>query len=112
MEAVLIGFNKLLVPWLKACDIKPQIGVYVDNQPVVAQLNRKMQAHWQSARGLSSATAEVRLQLIEDLIETCKMDVSFLYVPSEENLADALTRIPDFLMLPKPEVRRFEPIFF
>jgi hypothetical protein len=58
------------------------------------QLQRKQNAHWKSARGLTSATSEVRLQLIEDLIQMQNLDVTFEYVESEKNLADPLTRIP------------------
>jgi hypothetical protein len=61
------------------------------------QLLRKQQEHWISSKGLSQATAEVRLQLIEDTLKTANCTTEVAYVESAKNPADSLTRFPDYI---------------
>jgi hypothetical protein len=82
---------------LKVAGGSRKLVVCVDNAPVVGQLNRKKNNHWKSAHGLMSASSEMRLQMIEDIIELYRLEVDFVLVKSEDNYADELTRFPDFL---------------
>jgi hypothetical protein len=111
LESVLVSFNKLLLPWLHVAGGNRKVIVRIDNKPVLGQLQRKQQAHWSSAKGLGSACAEIRLQLIEDLIQLKGLDVEFRYVPSCENLADCLTRIPSELMWKIEKLPRTVKVF-
>ncbi|KAF4646635.1 hypothetical protein FOL47_005875, partial [Perkinsus chesapeaki] len=60
LEAALKGLNNVVVPWLRALNIKEgkKLLVYVDNKPVLGQLTRKQSKHWVSSKGLASGAAE------------------------------------------------------
>ncbi|KAF4721489.1 hypothetical protein FOZ63_024998, partial [Perkinsus olseni] len=79
LEAALKGLNNVVVPWLRALGIKhgKKITMYVDNKPVLGQLSRKQAKHWVASKGLASGAAE--------------------YIESEQNPADKLSRIPNYL---------------
>ena len=96
LEAVLKGLN-LVVSYWRALKITGQkkLRIAVDNTPTMYQLMRKQQEHWISSRGLTQGTAEVRLQIIEDTLATANCEIEVIYVKSEENPADSLTRFPD-----------------
>ena len=48
--------------------------------------------------GLQQVLVERRLQIIEDLVATSDMIVKVVWVPSKQNLADQLTRVPERYM--------------
>jgi transposase InsO family protein len=50
-----------------------------------------------ASRGLGSATAEFRLQTLEETLSLYKVEVKYEYVVSEENPADELTKFPPFI---------------
>jgi transposase InsO family protein/predicted aspartyl protease len=105
LEAVIKGIAEV-------CKVKRALGIrntlelrlMCDNKSVVAWLQRKCNRHWCAAKGDTSEAIEGRLQLLEDTIEAAKVNLDVQYVPSEENLADLLSRIPEYLIPPKTAV--------
>ena len=102
LEAIIRGMNSLLIGWIRALNIKKtdklSVEIYCDNKPVLGQLARKNTDHWQSAKGYCQAATEARLQMIEEVICLYNLNVSFQYVETSKNPADALTRFPSYLM--------------
>ncbi len=106
LEAVLRGMNALLIPWMRATGLLKgvKVTVFVDNMPTLGQLRRKQGEHWTSAKGLTSAASEARLQMIEDLVSLYEIQVTYEYVESGNNPADELTRVPIYLQ-PSKEMK-------
>ena len=45
-------------------------------------------------KGLSEVLVQRRVQIVEDIVNTCGLDVDIKWVPTADNLADGLTRVP------------------
>jgi transposase InsO family protein len=109
LEAVVKSINSLVLPWMRALDLKSiHLKLYVDNQPVVGQINRRHAAHSVRPSGYTQGVAEARLQTIEELIQLYSIELDCQYVPSAENKADHLTRIPAFLV--DPELKGYSEV--
>lgn len=89
LDAVIRGLN-LAANW----GVKKLI-VVTDSQTVYGWLRSLLgDVKRVRATGLNQVLVERRLQIVDDLISTTQMDVSVDWVPSQDNLADRLTRVP------------------
>jgi len=89
LEAVLKGLN-LAIAWkLKAIEIK------CDSQSVCNWLRSALEGEGKvKSHGMGEALVRRRLQVLKDTVEECELKVRVCYVPSCQNKADILTRVP------------------
>ena len=72
-----------------------------DNKSVVSWLTRAKERHWTSIKGLNAKVIEKTLLQIADDCKALKLRLEVELIPSEQNLSDPLSRIPDFLKAPE-----------
>jgi transposase InsO family protein len=61
-------------------------------------------------KGLGEALARRRLSLIRDVASECGLELSAILVPSHENKADALTRVPQHWLRPQSHCAAAAPV--
>ena len=93
LEAVVDGLN-LATRW-KVTNLQ----LYVDSEVVKRWLSKCVNNEPVHSAGQSKILVERRLSIITDLLKEFSMKLSVNYIPSKENPADALTRIPSFFNL-------------
>ena len=77
------------------------INLKCDSKSVVAWLKRAQERHWTSIKGLSAKVIEKQLLAISDDCSALGIKLQVDLIPSEGNLADPLSRVPDFLRGPE-----------
>lgn len=99
MDAVLKGVN-LPVKW----DLK-EIEVRTDSAMVAGWLRSLLSAEKRiRTKGASEMIVKRRLGILQELMEVCDLKLNAVFVPSEKNKADALTRVKKaWLGVPKEE---------
>ena len=83
------------------------INLKCDSKSVVAWLKRAQERHWTSIKGLSAKVIEKQLLAISDDCQALGIKLQVDLIPSEANLADPLSRVPDFLRGPE---QPFDPL--
>jgi hypothetical protein len=80
------------------------IKVMCDNQSAIAWLKNADARNWKVIKGLSAKVVEKTLHDISDTCQSMNIKLQLEHVPSESNLADALTRVPSKSWIePPPE---------
>lgn len=99
LDAVLKGVN-LAVKW----DLK-EIEVRTDSATVAGWLRSLLSAEKRiRTKGASEMIVKRRLGILQELMEVCDLKLNAVFVPSEKNKADALTRVKKaWLGVPKEE---------
>jgi transposase InsO family protein len=77
-----------------------------DNQSAVTWLTRAAQRHWTTVKGLSAKVVEKTIMTIVDDCQSLGVRLEVDFIPSAENPADPLSRVPDFL---RPPPEPFDP---
>ncbi|TEB18261.1 hypothetical protein C9890_0422 [Perkinsus sp. BL_2016] len=76
------------------------INLKCDNKSVVAWLTRAQERHWTSIKGMSAKVIEKHLLAISDDCQALGIKLKVDLIPSEENISDPLSRVPDVLRGP------------
>jgi transposase InsO family protein len=77
------------------------ISLKCDNKSVVAWLTRAQERHWTTTKGLSAKVIEKQLTAITDDCQALGIKLKVDLIPSEENISDPLSRVPEFLRPPE-----------
>lgn len=73
--------------------------LFVDSRVVCSWLTRSGGVHWVQVRGLNQVVVEEQLRLFWQTAKAMNLEIEVEYVRSGANKADALTRVPDVLMI-------------
>jgi hypothetical protein len=82
------------------------INLKTDNNNVHGWLSRSEERQWKKIKAINSKVIEKLLMNIADLCKTYNIKLNIELVKSEDNISDALTRIPEYI---KYETDIFEP---
>ena len=104
LDAVLKGIN-LALKW----DLK-EVEVRTDSATVVGWLKSLLSAEKRiRTKGASEMIVKRRLGILQELMEVCNLKLNVVFIPSEKNKADALTRVKKaWLGAPKEEANGTE----
>jgi hypothetical protein len=81
-----------------------RLTVFCDNANSVAWINRKEARHWSSVTGLNAAVVDNKLATLRNITEAAAIILTVKQVTSEENISDALSRIPLYMLPPKDRI--------
>jgi hypothetical protein len=98
LQAVELGFT-LVNRYRQSLHLTDPIDVdlYVDNSSVLAWLTRGEARHWRQIKGKYAPTTGGILQAIAENCKAAKINLIPHYIPTEENIADELSRVPEYM---------------
>jgi hypothetical protein len=84
---------------MKDLEIKQLVlNLKIDNSSVTAWLTRTDARHWVPIRGANKQRIEKALDNIFEMCQSYNIQLSVELIPGENNPADALTRIPKYML--------------
>ena len=92
-------FIDVIGDYKRACNIKghQKVTLFCDNKCVVAWLKRPISRNWVKVGGRSRMLIQSTLDIIDRKIELMKVHLNIVFVESERNPADILSRVPSEL---------------
>ena len=76
-----------------------RLKLFVDSRVVCSWLTRSGGVHWVQVKGLNQVVVEDQLRLFWQTAKAMNLEIEVEYVRSGANKADALTRVPNVLMI-------------
>ena len=99
LQAIQDGVE-LAIAYVKALQLNREIKLTVmcDNTSAIAWLKQSKDRKWKAIKGLSAKLVERILSQIAELCKMYNVKLDIQYVPSEQNLADEMSRVPEYMI--------------
>jgi hypothetical protein len=99
LQAVQDGIE-LATDYIKALHLRHEVVLRVmcDNATAISWLKQSRQRKWKAIKGLSAKLVERVLIQIAELCKMYNLKLDVVYTPSEANLADELSRVPQYMI--------------
>ncbi|KAF4728663.1 hypothetical protein FOZ62_003403, partial [Perkinsus olseni] len=101
LEAAILGLQ-LIGKYITAlnCEAGQKVTLRCDSHSVVAWITRHQERHWRAVHGLNATLVESRLKTFQDTCTALRINLTVELIPSESDLADQLSRIPQYCIPP------------